>query len=178
MAVSFSLTCDCGKVRTVTGGDAGSRILCECRRMIEVPNLGELRRAAGVPTVSPELIIEAMIRDGEVPGDTNCLKCGATSNDLCVVPVVCERQHTKIGGWKVNPFALFFLWIRFEATEERELGRNIAYRLPLRICQPCRRDCSRKEVTELLRSIDVYRQLLDKYPHASIGRLTIQDERS
>src|SRR5882672_9687320 len=39
----FRLCCECGKEIAVTEGAAGTSVLCECGRRIQVPLLGELR---------------------------------------------------------------------------------------------------------------------------------------
>ena len=178
MGTQYPVKCDCGRTHHVSAGEAGIRLACECRRTIAVPDLRTLRLSAGEPTASPELVIEALLRDGEVPGEGECVCCAMPTEEVSYVFVVCERPESKAGGWKINPlaflFAHFFFVFRhfvFESTESIDRGRNIAYRLPIPMCRLCARGLSRSGIATALRKIDVYNQLLDKYPHASIGRL-------
>jgi hypothetical protein len=126
--------------------------------------------AAGEPTNPPELAIEAMLQAGQVPGQEDCVCCGAPTADVCHVHVECERAESRAGGWKVNPWVLLAGIFYAEATEARDQGRNVGYRLPVRMCRDCASRLSRSRTREALRKIDEYRQLLAKYPHASVAR--------
>jgi len=171
VATQYRVICDCGRTHSVSGGDAGSRLPCGCGRTVDVPELHTLRTSVGEPTISPELAIEIMLGDRQIPGDGTCLCCGVTTEDIRHVQVECERPEVKGGRWKINPIALLFGILSMERTSERVSGRHVGYRLPMRMCSACARSVSRAEVSAALRQIDVYQQLLDKYPHASVGHL-------
>lgn len=170
MGTQYPVKCDCGRIHHVSAGEAGIRLSCECRRTIEVPDLRTLRLSAGEPTASPELVIEALLRDGEVPGEGECVCCGVPTEEISFISVECERPEQKAGGWKISLIALLFGRLFFESTQMSDRGRNIAYRLPIPMCRVCAKGLSRSAIPAALRKIDVYRQLLDKYPHASFGR--------
>ena len=135
-----------------------------------MPDLRTLRATAGESTASPEVVVEAILRDGQVPGGDGCAHCGGPTTEVCHVAVECERRETKVGGWKINPLAAIAGIFLAEATEEREHGRDVAYRLPVRMCKGCVRGLSRSAVPVALRRVEEYRRLLDKYPHAAVGR--------
>lgn len=170
MATTYPARCECGRTHAVTAGDAGGRLPCECGRAFEVPSLRQLRAGAGEPTVSPELEVGAMLRDGHVPGAGECARCGAPGAAVWAVPVECERVQTKLGGWSINPVALVFGVLHIRATERREFGQTLAYRLPLRLCAACGRKASRRQLLAALRAVPEYRRLLEKYPAATAGR--------
>jgi len=175
VATQYRVICDCGRTHHVSGGDAGSRLPCGCGRTIDVPELHTLRTSVGEPTISPELAIELLLRDRQIPGDGACLCCGLATENICHVQVECERPEVKRIGWTIVPFMFVFGVVAgllaLLRTKEQIHGRYVCYRLPIRMCSACTRSVSRSEVSTALRQIDVYRQLLDKYPHASVGHL-------
>ena len=172
VAAQYSVTCQCGQTVSVKGGDAGCQMPCVCGHFVEVPNLRDLRSAVGESTASPELIINALLLDGLVPGEASCISCGASTEDVSYVSVVCERPESQSGAWRFNPFLLLFGMISFHREEASDRGRNVAYQLPVRVCRLCARRLTRSGTSSVLKKIEVYRQLLVKYPHASVGRPT------
>jgi predicted nucleic acid-binding Zn ribbon protein len=127
------------------------------------------------------LVIEALLQDGQVPGDGGCACCGAAVAELRHVKVECERVENQEKR-RNNPFSLVLhalfggllggmIALLFPGTERQERGRNVAYRLPVRVCQGCGQEQSRSVAGAALRAVDEYRRLLDKYPHAWIGKL-------
>ena len=48
-------------------------------------------------------------------------------------------------------------------------GRDVRFRLPLRLCNICSTNLGRSTVKEMLCRVDVYNQLLTKYPHSEIA---------
>lgn len=172
MAAQYSVICRCGETMSVKGGDAGNQILCVCGAFIEVPSLRELRNAVGESSTSPELIINAMISDGLVPGDAICVSCGANTKDVSYVSIVCERPESVSGAWRFNPFLFLIGILSFQREPATDRGRNVAYRLPICACQSCARKLTRSQTFNVLMKIEVYRQLLLKYPHASVSRPT------
>jgi hypothetical protein len=65
--MEYPVVCECGHTLRVTAGSAGSRLECQCGRVVDVPALHQLRGAAGEVDVSPELMVEALLRDGSLP---------------------------------------------------------------------------------------------------------------
>jgi hypothetical protein len=177
VASEYRVNCECGKSHQVTTGDAGSQLHCECGRTVDVPELHILRATAGEPTISPELAIELLLKDGKIPGDGNCICCGVPSNEKCYVRIVCERGELRAEGWRVNAWytvlGLLLGWIvvRREWQPESVRGRHVEFRLPILLCSNCAPSMTRSKIPDTLRKIDVYRQLLDKYPKSSIGKL-------
>jgi hypothetical protein len=115
-------------------------------------------------------VIEAVLQDGHVPGGEECVCCGVPTDAVCHVRVECERAESKAGGWRINPIAFLAGMFLAEATESIDRGRSVRYRLPVRMCARCGRGLARSGVPAALRKVEVYGQLLDKYPHASVGR--------
>ena len=176
MASLYQILCGCGQTHQVSGGDAGSRLPCKCGGRVEVPDLRTLRVSAGEPTASPELVIEALLQDGFVPGDGECVCCEMPTENICHVRVECERSESDSEGWKIiyvlrllHPLAFLASMFHDRRTEREVEGRNVNYRLPVPMCRECARSLSRSGVPNALRKIDVYGQLLDKYPHASVA---------
>ncbi len=86
----YPVNCACGRIQQVSGGDSGGRLSCECGETIDVPDLRTLRLSVGEATASPELVIEALLRDDEVPGDPSCVVCGAATEEVCHIRVECD----------------------------------------------------------------------------------------
>lgn len=51
--VVYEIPCACGKLLTITAGQAGSQITCECGALIDVPTIRELRRQMAQSGVAP-----------------------------------------------------------------------------------------------------------------------------
>lgn len=178
----YEFECECGRTHEVSAGAAGTTVACDCGRHPEVPGLQDLRRRAGEPAVSPELLIPVLFEDGRLPPGRRCACCGEVTPHVFNVWVVCERSEVRQGSsfpWPVA-FAVFLLsWpllllsllanaVANRSAPERHLGRDVSFCLPLRVCPDCSARLPRHQIRGLLRQVPVYRQLLDKYPHASI----------
>jgi hypothetical protein len=177
--MAYSVACECSRVHPVSVGDAGSTLTCTCGRNVSVPSLSVLRQQAGEFTASPEMILDSMLRNSELPGDPHCVVCHTSTDDIRHFKVVCERAEAKkeLGGCGYLAYMVFFGWVvgLFLAMKTNEEagrtmhGRNVHYRLPLRLCHGC--DSKRDEagMKELLSYVPVYEHLLNKYPHATIS---------
>jgi hypothetical protein len=176
LLMPYSVTCECSKVHQVTTGDAGVTLNCSCGRPVEVPSLSVLRRDAGEFTASPELIIESMLRNNELPENSLCVQCHTVTENVRYYDVVCERAELKraANGCIYFGYLLLFGWvgavlamIKDDAAQGVH-GRNINFRLPLRICSVCNSKRIEPDSKELLCQVPVYAHLFLKYPHARI----------
>src|SRR6185503_15253979 len=50
----FEVPCECGRRLSVTGGDAGAALRCDCGRTVQVPGLHELGASAPAPAPAPK----------------------------------------------------------------------------------------------------------------------------
>jgi hypothetical protein len=169
----------------VSEGVAGATVLCECGQPLIVPSLRELRRQAGVENVppTPEMVVETLIAAGRLPEGDECVECGtATTATLCCV-AECERAYLKhsappapirgllgvvIGAIPlVGPIILLIL--EGMSGGPREWGKDRIFPLPLRICEGCQQGLtSEAKIKAALVRIPVYKDLLDKYPGATV----------
>jgi hypothetical protein len=114
--------------------------------------------------------IRALLRDGSLPEELECLRCRTVTTDVCHAEVICERSEVSQPGWKFRPFALLFGWLVFTwSGEARERGRDIGFRLPLRLCRECAGRLHGPTLAQVLRCVPVYARLLDKYTDADIS---------
>ena len=177
--MTYTVTCECGKRHEVSTGDAGTTLNCSCGRAVSVPSLGVLRQQAGELGRSPEMILDSMLENGELPEDSFCVVCQARTDSVRYFEVECERvESVKVASLLSAVFFVIYGWIwgllayasslRKEGTTPPR-GRNVHYRLPLRICLVCdsKRDAASNK--ELLCRVPVYEHLLKKYPHAEIS---------
>lgn len=182
--MEYDVRCECGYCHLVSEGAAGTRILCNCGRTIAVPSLDAMRRDAGLLPVmpSPELVIESLLAAGLLPGTKNCISCGCESGQKITVLAECERAWTpqaRRSSWLstaamllmafVAPITLLFR-IPMNDSGEQEYGRDKIYPLPLPLCSECQsRPFSDFELKGLLRRIEDYRRLLEKFPEAKVS---------
>jgi len=133
-----------------------------------------LRQAAGQFSAAPELIIESMLRNNELPEDELCVQCHNSTDGIRHFIVVCEQAETKkttgelayflLLGWVGLVLAMFM----DGNNPSNEFGRNIRYRLPLRICPACGKNSNKSELKRLFCTVPVYAHLMRKYPHAIV----------
>jgi hypothetical protein len=180
--MQLHVPCECGEDVPVTEGEAGSRISCCCGRTVVVPSLRELRRQAGVPGqgVAPELVLETLLLAGKLPEEDECVLCSEPTAGCVSCVVDCERAVVSDGRpsfWAELGLIVLFGWIgvllaRSGRKEPMEWGKDRSFTLPLRLCDACRPALTNfASVTRALRSVPLYRRLLDKYPRAVITLL-------
>ena len=170
MDTPYAVTCDCGRTHRVSAGAAGMLLACDCGRQVQVPTLRALRREAGEPVASPEMEIRALLREGTLPQERECLSCGTPTADVGHAEVICERSEVSDTGWKWRLLPLLFGYLVFTRSgEARERGRDLAFRLPLRLCRDCAGRLRGAALVEVLRRVPVYARLIDKYPDADIS---------
>jgi hypothetical protein len=178
--MQFQLPCDCGASVTVSEGEAGTRTICKCGRTVAVPSLGQLRRQAGVRVAgpSPELALEALLVAGKLPEEDECVLCSRPTTGCTTCVVVFERAVVSEGGtpwWATTLAFLVFGWLglllaRGSRRSPQVWGKDREFTLPLRTCDRCRPGLVETEaVRRALRSVPIYRRMLDKYPGARIS---------
>lgn len=176
--MNFRVDCACGIPVRVTEASAGGSVQCLCGRSVPVPELRELRVRAGLPpyNVSPEVLIEHLLADGELPPDNHCVRCATPTEGRVHARAVCERtfspRRSKMVAFLLmllSPvLAIIYLRDRVQDREEPH-GRDKIYRLPLPVCAGCRDNLhGRHALEEALRVFAVYDQLLEKFPDADL----------
>jgi hypothetical protein len=179
-AMEFRVDCTCGAHFMVREGLAGTKRTCTCGRVVTVPPLHELRRQIGLRPyeVSPELVIEHMLASGELPADHACVRCGAETDAVVHVQAECERVQVRTGGeptWLlvllllISPVLLLMGLLLRQRGDQKEYGKDKIYMLPLAVCPKCRSTLRNPtEIKDALCRVPEYRQLLDKFPDASV----------
>ena len=178
--MNLVVPCECGELVSVTEGDAGGRLTCRCGRTVVVPSFRELRRQAGVPPkeLAPELVLEALLLAGKLPDEQECVFCSEVTSGCAICFVEIERAQVSDGRqpwWVVASAFLLFGWlgallVRQAREPTGETGKDRAYRVPLRICDQCRpRLNDARAIKRALRSVPLYRKLLDRYPRALVS---------
>lgn len=175
-AQTYPVKCECGNEYPVTAGQAGSSFPCACGRTVQVPSLGTLKRSVGESAVSADLEIEHRLAEGSLPMEDDCGVCGAATRDTLAVRVECERSEVRSSlkwwYWLFLPMGMWFvigMLIAALTKREQRLGRDVNFRLPVRVCESCRpRVRSATEARDALNRSDLYARLLVKYPHAQV----------
>lgn len=174
------LNCECGEQISVSEGSAGSKLSCRCGRILLVPSLTELRRRAGAPEprLPPEMIVETLLLAGKLPAESNCVLCGLATDGVVTCTTECERARVESGRpswWAYLLGLLTFGWLGVGAVhalagEAREWGQDRIFPLPVRICPACRpRLSGPAEAKGVLLRVPLYRDLLEKFPHARVA---------
>jgi hypothetical protein len=178
--MQLHVPCECGEDVPVTEGEAGSRTTCRCGRTLVVPSLRELRRQAGVPGdgLAPDVVIETLLLAGKLPEEEECVLCSKRTAGCVFCYVEFERAVVVDGRpplWAVIGMVFLFGWIgallaRSARREPREWGKDRSFTLPLRLCKRCQPALTdRASLKRALRSVPLYRRLLDKYPDAWVS---------
>ena len=182
MSTAFHYTCGCGHVLPIAASSAGTVVPCRCGKQVKIPKLSELKRLSGQrvePIAGIADYLRTMYLDQQLPPDTHCVCCQVKTIGTLDCWVECERTWCQrdTGPWVI---ALLFvlsipLWILarvFTGVRKHEVdGRELVVRTPLPICENCLHTTSRSEasIRTFLRSVALYRQLLDTYPGARVG---------
>jgi hypothetical protein len=179
--MSFRYACECGYSLPISAASAGTTVSCRCGRPVKIPKLSELKRLSG-QVVEPLIGIADQLRtmylDKQLPPDSNCVCCQTKTAETLDCWVECERTYDRNGkGWAM---AILFVWSlplylltrAFNRGSAHEVdGRELIVRTPLPICENCQDTVSRDSanIRQLLQRVQLYRQLLEKYPHARVG---------
>lgn len=170
--------CGCGVVHPVASSAAGMRLSCSCGATVEVPSLVRLKASVGESAVSPDFEIEQRLRDGSLPVESCCVVCEESTENTRLVAVECERQETI----EKNPLPMsILLWLLFgwwsflfrpliPGSETKSIGRDVRYRLPVRICCDCEQELETADGRRaVVRETALYARLLRKYPNARMS---------
>lgn len=183
--MSIQAMCDsCGSVQPIDFANAGATIPCQCGEQLKVPKLSELKRLLGhhiEPIAGIADQLRTMYLDKQLPPDTHCMFCQAKTAETLECWVECERSRVdSSGSWEtamgalqlfISPIeGLIRLWARKNESGEA-YGNDLVVRTPLPICENCLHKTSRRpaHIRGFLRSVALYRQLLDTYPGAQVG---------
>jgi hypothetical protein len=181
--MKYPVPCECGQIHRVAATLAGSQLACACGREVAIPSLSKLKANAGQAPLSAELRIQHMLQLGMLPEERACRLCDVETDHTFYCWAVCEKVEVKAGRrvhwWFVVLVALsmgliwtvgtLLIYIRRRA-DETEVGRDVRYRLPLRICNGCTaRMTDYVTLKDTFWSVPVYRELLDKYPDTALA---------
>lgn len=186
-AAAFRLRCDdCGHEYPFMSANAGEMIPCVCGKQLKIPKLSELRRLAGQPTefinIADEL--RKLYLDKQLPPDPQCMFCQVKTANTLQCWVECERAQLPSEGIGTTAgktlilnavlpfFGLFYFPLGSGQNADAEaVGNDVVVRTPLSVCENCLPKTSRKpdHIRGFLRSVPLYRQLLDTYPGARVG---------
>lgn len=174
--ITSSHACRCGNRLSVNEGAAGTQLPCSCGRTINVPTLRELRAATGDSALAPEFEVERLLLNGWIPEGERCVCCDSPAEIhrfwvQCDKAVVVQSEQRSILAylllWLITPLGALLAWGTRGRGNSVEHGRDIVYRLPLRVCDTCRNELKKEEaIMEALRSVPVYARLFEKYPAA------------
>jgi hypothetical protein len=168
-------TCECGKQLSVTMGQAGSKIGCQCGRTVEVPSLRELRRQESPDGIDANavLVIRHLLANGELP-PPGCSRCSSDHCSTATVVAKCERTPARklsSKGLVALTFASFIPGLRMYLRMQMAPPpvSEVTLNLPLGLCDQCRAEMNnRSALKETLKQIPIYRHLLESYPSTSV----------
>jgi hypothetical protein len=179
--VNYPVQCDCGQVHRVAATLAGTRLPCRCGREVAVPSLIRLKSAAGQAVLSPEVRLDQMLQLQMLPEETRCLVCDTPTPNTYFFWATCERVTVEV-AWGHKWWNLVLMWLCFgwvgmilayvsgRESGDREHGRDVRFRLPLRVCPECTPRMTSPEVLkETVLTVPIYAELLDKYPGAELA---------
>jgi hypothetical protein len=148
---------------------------------VKIPKLSELKRLSGQhvePIAGIADYLRTMYLDKQLPPDTHCICCKVKTEKTLDCWVECERTYDRSGKpWAMTLLFVVSLPLWLLARVQQGLskpevnGRELVVRTPLPICENCQSSTSRTEanIRQLLRSVEIYRQLLERYPLARVG---------
>jgi hypothetical protein len=156
---------------------------------VDVPLLSALRRSAGQTAIPLNAIevIQALIRDGELPNGEVCPYSGAPANSTVSVCVQCERSWVRgsdsLSTRSAILYVLFLGWIgaliaycKSSSRPREELGRDTVIDLPIRVSSGATSKLMRlrnqRKWKSLLRKTPAYARLLDEFPSARVIPIT------
>jgi hypothetical protein len=179
--MQYSVPCGCGVDLSVKATEAGTVKVCRCGRSVQIPLLSKLRVLAGREAYEISIVdtIARRVREQTLPEGTICAHSGVSCTESHRFYIECEKPWFKGGRTKasllVDIVGFLFIpmyWLRLAMSEPvQETGRHTVVEAPLRVRTEHLRHISRmsqKELRNLLSQVDDYRQLLEKYPEATI----------
>jgi len=176
-ASEYSVQCHCGRTVAVTKADAGGQVQCRCGQSVRVPRLSELRRQSGQAAYESGAVdrIRRMLAEGQLPPGDTCQISFRPTKDVLWVTVECETPYSRgsYSWWSLLLIGLISSAAYFMAAqaETETVGRETVLRLPLLIdaeFQPQVRRYTASRLSELLRAVPIYAQLLAEFPRARV----------
>ncbi len=176
--MDLSVTCECGVKTQVTPTMCGSSVACDCGKAIQIPRLSELRRNSGLTPVIVDVAdkLQAMLVDGLLPTEVDCVSCGSPTNLYLACEIECERMFAKKSSY-ASYFLQFWLapiWILAATKREYDNpevhGRELVVKTPMRICETCfsKINLNRETCIGFMRTNELYAKLLSRYPNAMV----------
>lgn len=177
--MKYEVRCECGKVHSVSGADAGASLSCACGRRVEVPPLHQLRTQTGQRAVPILVQVRGLVATGRLPGRRECVCCHRPVTGLMQVGIGCEptpgdgRGGAEAAGcllgWiTAGPAGLLFG--SGMAHMVKNASPDVSVVVPLPVCDACRPSHNDPATLRLsLRQIPEYAALLDEYPSALLA---------
>src|SRR5262245_53757367 len=131
---ALHLDCECGDRTLVTMAEAGVRLTCSCGRILQVPNLHELRMRAGLPPfpVPTATHVEGLVKAGDLPVGTTCARCSEPAVAVLHAMAACEFLWTTTEEWSISGIVV-------SDREVSQHGHDLVVPVPLRLCPDCQR---------------------------------------
>jgi hypothetical protein len=178
-AVSFNLSCSCGRSVSVSAGQAGTTVACECGQTIAVPSLGTLRELSGRERYEAGTIdtIHAMRQKGLLPAGERCAVSGELTQDFVVLWVEAEKPYVRKESLFSSFVAaliapIFILAVARARPRFPDLGRQTIVPAPLRVATAHRHrleTASQRKLKRWLCTVPIYADLLREYPLAIVA---------
>jgi hypothetical protein len=179
--MEYRLPCACGSHVLVTEHAAGTTVNCSCGQAIDVPSWRELNARAGrrAPALNPEVVLNTLLSAGKMPFEDICTRCGTETNERVQVMAEFERAVVRGGGisWPALILSALFLPVLIFTRRRTEVyGRDKVYWLPLPVCKQCQEHVQDEaDLRRAVRKVEVYDDLLEKFPQARIRLATPRD---
>jgi hypothetical protein len=139
--------------------------------------LSELKHQTGDLAAPPELIIQSMLKEGQLPEHDWCVICETDTDNVCWLKVICEsismQKKERLGCLSMmimvlSPWELV-LHLLGGGDEVQEVGRSVRFNLPIRLCDVCGKDQGKLTLKQVMSLVPIYAYLLGKYPHAEVS---------
>jgi hypothetical protein len=178
--MGFSVECPCGLQISVDASQAGSTVVCECKRTVGVPSLGKLRESVGMDTYEAGAIetIRRLCSTGALPPGKTCAISGKVTDDVCPISVYVVRQFEHVKERKPSWALLFLagplLALLFWPSKTRVMpveGSETVVETPLRLLRsyhPRVRRWRQARLRRLLETVPIYAQLLAEHPRGVV----------
>lgn len=149
-----------------------------------------LRETAGVDKFAAGVAAEVqrLFDAGALPAETDCVRCGRTTDACVQFEVACERPQAKnmsrVGYFIQMMFLILFtpLWFLFwmgrrlnaRYNNPEIQGHELVVNAALRICPDCQSSArlSHKHAKSFMMQTEIYRDLFEQYPSATLHRLS------
>ncbi len=182
--MEFCVPCECGQKLRVGVCDAGSTKACQFGRNLLIPSLSTLRETAGLDAyeICPSAEINQAVAQGTWVLSGNCSHCDCGTDSAVWLHGVCEQRWLESGsdsGLDAFPIlSMIFgglvgsILVRSmnipSARYGKEMGRDVSFKAPFRLCESCQRALrSKRGALTFAKSVPALQKLLSKYPDAN-----------